>query len=322
MIKKFSLEISTATIISILLLFVHIKVARPMLLAERFWEGAGYIQIVFTAFYGAYIAHKMKNPKLVPVWRIRIWSLFSIVFFSQLFLGLIGFETFLMTGTLHFPFPALIISGPLYRGEIGFMLMFFISTILLSGPAWCSSICYFGALDGIAAQKRKPGYISYLWHKKLIGLSIIISITLILRLSALSIEFASAIAILFGIGGLSVIYLRSRKKGTMVHCTTYCPIGTIVSFTKFLSPFRMYIDTTCTQCMQCTSSCTYQALTSQDIRNLKPGLTCTYCGDCLQACHNSSIKYKLWKFSPNIARAVFICITVSLHASCLVLARI
>jgi len=293
-----------------------------MLMAERFWEDAGFIQIFFTVLYGAYVAHMMKNPKHVPVWRLRIWKLFSIVFFFQLLLGLLGLDIFLMSGNLHFPIPALIVSGPLYRGELTFMIILFLSTVLLSGPAWCSYFCYFGALDGTASQARKTGVIKHLWSYKFSGLIFVFGITLLLRIFQMPLELAIIFASAFGIGGIIIILFVSRKKKVMVHCTTYCPIGTIVSGIKYVSPFRMKINADCSQCMRCVSSCKYQALTPLDIKNLKPGHTCTYCGDCLQSCHSSSIHYTLWKFSPETARAIFLSITISLHASCLVLARI
>ena len=32
------------------------------------------------------------------------------------------------------------------------------------------------------------------------------------------------------------------EEGRMVHCTAYCPVGTVVNLTRFVNPFRMYID--------------------------------------------------------------------------------
>jgi ferredoxin-type protein NapH len=227
-----------------------------------------------------------------------------------------------MSGKLHFPIPAMIICGPIYRGEISFMIILFVSTILLSGPAWCSQICYFGALDGIAAKGKKTKTISHLWRYRLMGLIIIIGITFFMKIIVISIEPAIIITSVYGIGGLIIIFFLSRKKKLMTHCLCYCPIGTIVSIGKYLSPFRMNIKHDCSQCMQCASSCKYQALTSKDIKELKPGISCTYCGDCLVSCQSSSIQYKLWKFSPKTARLIYLCITISIHSTCMVLARI
>ena len=44
-----------------------------------------------------------------------MWLIFSIIFFTQLILGVAGVDKLLMTGKLHLPVPALIAAGPLYR---------------------------------------------------------------------------------------------------------------------------------------------------------------------------------------------------------------
>ena len=75
-------------------------------------------------------------------------------FFGQLALGIFADPIFLMTGKLHLPIPAVILAGPLYRFEGLFMPILFISTLLLSGPAWCSQLCYFGAFDAWSAGEN------------------------------------------------------------------------------------------------------------------------------------------------------------------------
>ena len=75
-------------------------------------------------------------------------------FFGQLALGIFADPIFLMTGKLHLPIPAVILAGPLYRFEGLFMPILFISTLLLSGPAWCSQLCYFGAFDAWSARGK------------------------------------------------------------------------------------------------------------------------------------------------------------------------
>ena len=55
-----------------------------------------------------------------------------------------------MTGKLHLPVPALIVAGPVYRGSVGFMLILFLCTILLVGPAWCSHLALHAAFLGVA----------------------------------------------------------------------------------------------------------------------------------------------------------------------------
>jgi len=84
----------------------------------------------------------------------------------------------------------------------------------------------------------------------------------------------------------------------------------------------MYIDKSCTLCMNCTKFCKYDAFNAIDIKNFKPSITCTLCGDCLAGCHQNSIKYKFLKMSPDSARNLYLILTISLHAACIAMARI
>lgn len=127
---------------------------RPLILPERFITGSGWLWILIIACYGAFITHKMQTPSNVPKWRKISWTIFSVVFFTQLIIGLLGVEKFLMTGKLHLPIPMMILSGPLYRGHLSVMTILFISTIILTGPAWCSQLCYFGAFDNLTAGNK------------------------------------------------------------------------------------------------------------------------------------------------------------------------
>ena len=154
-LSKYRLSFIAFFITAIILCMVQWKVSRPILMAERFVEGAGWLQVLVMASYAAWITLKMQDPLLSARWRRITWTIFSIVFFGQLALGLAGFERFLMTGKLHLPIPVMILSGPIFRGTIGFMPILFLSTLLISGPAWCSQLCYFGAMDNLAA-KGKP----------------------------------------------------------------------------------------------------------------------------------------------------------------------
>lgn len=167
---------------------VYLKVDMPMLLADRFLPGTGWIEIIIASGYAAWVYYHMKDPRHVARWRKAIWLLFTGVFFSQLLLGLVADERFLMTGELHLPVPAVILAGPLYRMQMSFMPMLFLSTV--------------------------------------------------------------------------------------------------------------------------------------NIKQRKPGMTCTYCGECLSACHQQSIRYRFAGLSPSHARNLFLVLTISLHACFLALARI
>jgi len=246
--------------------FVHWKVDRPMLMAERFIQGTGWIEILLISLYAGWITHKMLDPAQSAKWRRITWTIFTIVFFGQLAIGLAGYEKFLMTGKLHLPIPVMILAGPVFRGQISFMPILFLSTILISGPAWCSHLCYFGALDNLAAKgKTEMKPVRNKFMIKHILLLLIILITVLLRLFDVNTKLTTAIAILFGVVGIGIIISISRRRGKMIHCIVWCPIGTLVNYMKLVSPFRMYIDDSCTNCMACTRYCNYDALGKSDI---------------------------------------------------------
>ena len=152
---------------------------------------------------------------------------------------------------------------------------------------------------------------------------LVVAAALALRWMEVPVLTSTLIAGGFGVVGLLLILIVSRREGRMVHCTAYCPIGTIVNVARFVNPFRMRIDrATCTDCMACSRSCKYDALNREDIAAGKPGMTCTLCGDCVASCHAGSIQYRLFRLSPKAARNLYLFITVSLHASTMALARI
>jgi len=318
------LATSVFVLVSSLLAIVQLKPGRPLLIIERLMPGWGWAEILVVASYAALVAFNMHNPRQAPVWRKHTWTLFSVVFFGQLLAGVAGLEQFLMTGRLHLPVPAMILAGPLYRGDVSVMTLLFLSTILLSGPAWCSHLCYFGAIDNLAAGNA-PGR-KALRHKtalKATGMVATVIMALALRRAGLPSLYATILGAMAGFAGLFIVATRSRKMGSMVHCITYCPVGTLVNMFGRVNPFRMMIDgSSCTSCMACSRYCRYDALRIQDIRNRMPGYTCTCCGDCLPSCHAGSIRYRFFSLPASMARNLYLIVTVSLHAVFLALARI
>ena len=322
--KTENISAITFLLTAILLSIVQLKVENPIILLERFFPTLGWIEIFLLALYARWIAEKMLNPIQSAQWRHRIWLLFSIIFFSQLILGLIGFENFLMTGKLHVPVPAMIVAGPLYRGERFFMLILFISTVILVGPAWCSHLCYIGAWDNWAArQLKRPEQLSQWRRSAQIGiLAFIIFIALLLRIFGVPTTIATILGIIFGVIGVGVIIFWSRRKGLMTHCITYCPIGVLATWLGKINPFRIKINDTCTECQACHLVCRYDALKMEDIKNRRPGITCTLCGDCIGSCKFKSIEYRFLKIKPETVRSTFIVMVVVLHAVFLGVARI
>jgi ferredoxin-type protein NapH len=56
---------------------------------------------LMVACYGAVVAWHMQDPARVHVWRKYTWLAFSVLFFTQLILGVAWEQRFLMTGKLH-----------------------------------------------------------------------------------------------------------------------------------------------------------------------------------------------------------------------------
>ena len=179
----------------------------------------------------------------------------------------------LQTGKLHLPVPAVIVAGPLFRGEGLFMVILFLAMVAVVGPAWCSHLCYLGGWDALAAAAQKRPSAMPRWRRaaqvglpgaggggggglREIGVD----------------GFAAAwFGLGFGVAGVGIMTALSRKKGVMVHCTGYCPIGLVATWLGRLNPFRVRLDDNCTECGLCRLACRYDALSADDIRRRKPG---------------------------------------------------
>jgi len=309
----------------LLLSFVRTKVtAYPMLLADRFYPGAGWLQILLLSFYGAWAAEQISDPKKSRKMRLLIWTVFSIVFFSQLLLGLLVSSLFLMTGKLHIPVPSIILLGPLYRGEGLFMPILFLSTVILVGPAWCSHLCYFGAWDNRAALQQKRPTTLGKWAEpvRLSVLVVMILVTLLLRTLRLPSVYAAAGGLLIGGAGIAVMFFFSRRTGTMIHCRSVCPIGLLASVLGRINPLRIRINDDCNECNACHYSCRYDALSIADIQKRRAAYTCTLCGDCISSCSHSALEYRVMNFSPARSRQLFLVLVLTLHTAFMGLARI
>jgi ferredoxin len=116
--------------------------------------------------------------------------------------------------------------------------------------------------------------------------------------------------------------LVSRKSGTMVHCTAYCPIGLVNNLIGRVLPWRVTIGSGCTQCGLCSRACRYDALTPFDLKQGQPGLTCSLCGDCLPRCPHGHLGYSFPGLGRERARQVFVILVAGLHTIFLAVARI
>jgi ferredoxin len=312
-----------------LLVVVRGRAGAAMFLAERFVPGASWLTILALAVWAAYLAGRLQDVRKIADVRVRAWSLFSAVFFLQLLLGLAGIERCLMTGTLHLPVPAMIAAGPAYRGGGFFMPVLFLATVVVAGPAWCSHLCYIGAWDNLLARRRVlaqvPGQdgpprrrMDPRWYT----LIATVGVALALRVAGVGGLAATLLGATFGLVGIGIMLFASRRRGVMVHCTEWCPIGLLAVKLGKLSPFRLKVREGCRNCGLCLPTCRYGALTEEDLRRGRPGPTCTLCGDCLASCRKDQVVYKFPGLSPESARKLFVAVVAALHAVFLGVARI
>jgi len=309
------------------LAMARFKVSFPILLVDRYFPGWGWLEIAMLGVYAQWIGGLMLAPKGHRRIRPRIWGLFSAVFFLQLVLGVLGMDQMLMTGNLHLPVPALIVAGPVFRGDGFFMIILFSVTILLVGPAWCSHLCYIGAWDDAMSRLgKRPAPNPVLGRLSVAGrvTTLILCIGMALLLRSMGIPGLTAItfAAVFGLVGVGVMVFVSRKAGMMTHCTAYCPMGILANVFGKISPWRIRVGNECTKCGACFIRCRYNALDEKQIELGKPAIACTLCGDCVSACAHQQIGYRFPGLSQDNARTAFIVLVVSLHAIFLGVARI
>lgn len=307
-----------------LLGMVQAKAPLPLLLVERYLPGWGQAEIFLLSLYAAWTCGLLADPDKSPRVRPRIWLFFSAAFFIQLALGLAGLERMLMTGRLHLPVPALIAAGPIYRGGGFFMAILFGVSALLAGPAWCSHLCYIGAWDDQASRRscRRPRPMTRAAWAVRIGITGLVFLAAwLMRLLGASAWIAAGFAAFFGLVGVGVMLLPSRRRGYMVHCTAYCPMGLLANLLGKLSPWRLRIDEGCCRCGKCAAVCRYGALGPAGFTRGKPGLSCSLCGDCLSRCPHGFIRYRFPGVSSGKARAAFVVVMSVLHATFLGVAR-
>jgi polyferredoxin len=316
----------TAGLLAGSILFIaRMKGPEGILLLDRFIPGiGGWLQISAIGIYAGFISHRLLSAADTSKIRLNIWNLFSIVFFSQFLAGIFISDTFLMSGTLHVPVPALIIADPIYRATSWFMPVLFTSTMLLVGPAWCSYLCYFGSWDGRAASLRSSSQPrnGRLKAMRTTVFLMVIVLALLMRLFHVPVKYATMAAVGFGLAGILIMITVSRKRGLMVHCSSYCPIGLLSNLAGKISPFRIRIDENCLKCMKCSNVCRYDALSAEDMEKGRAGFTCTLCGDCLSSCNRGSIHYHFPGLSQQASRTMFLILVSALHAGFLGIARI
>lgn len=154
----------------------------------------------------------------------------------------------------------------------------------------------------------------------MLGFVVVVAVLMNYFVASVTVAFVAALA--FGMVGVFLMLYFSRKLGYMLHCTTYCPTGSLVTLLGKLYPLRVKIDqSSCTACNVCSTECRYDALTPIDVKSGTAGWNCTLCGDCLTSCHANSIRFSFFGLKRN-GWVIYISIIVALHAVFLALARL
>lgn len=312
--------------LGVCIVLLPIAFRRPdMLVLNRFFPGSAALEAILLAVYAAFLTERMSDVRRTMFWRSASWIAYTVWFFLQLGLGMLAESRFLLTGAIHIPVPALIISQPIFEMRLTFMIFLVLGAVFITGPAWCSHLCYLGGVDNLFSRMRPLPRSANTASKKAIKYSMAafaVAAALVCRALGMSASLAAACAIAFGVVGIGVMAFISRNRGVMMHCTVFCPIGTVVAFLKRISPFRMRIDASCTDCMRCTKHCRCGALTAADIARRVPGNDCTYCGDCVPSCPHASIRYRFFGLSAGASRTAWLTVSISLHAVFFGLGRI
>lgn len=294
---------------------------------ERLLPGWGLLQVFLPGLWAAWVAGKLGDTCAAPKIRLLVWRLFSVVFFSQLLLGLTFESRFLLSGQLHLPVPGLIAAAPIYRGGGWFMLILFGVSVLLAGAAWCSHLCYFGVWDATAAAKRKqPAQAAPAWLPRLrlaiLGLTLLTP--LFLRRGGAPLEAALACGLLLGLALIPCALFFSRRLGYSVYCQGLCPLGQLASWLGRLAPWRVRRTRSCTGCLACVRACRQGAMTRQSLATGAAGPACTLCRDCLAVCRENALSLCCWtrKWHGAAVESAFIAVLAGLHAVFLALARV
>ncbi|MCL2789245.1 MAG: 4Fe-4S binding protein [Desulfobulbus sp.] len=301
----------------------------PLLLLERFFPGWGGAQIFFIAWYGVWVATLLLDPKRSRKGRKLAWLLFSLLFYSQLALGILVLERMLMTGTLHIPVPGFIVFGPLFRGTLSMMAGLVLVATLLTGSAWCSMLCYFGPFDAIAAGNKpvKPLPPSLRWTIRYGRLCVLAAGSLVavaLPLTHQPLTIALPVAGLFVGASFFIMGRASRKYNSMMHCTTFCPMGIVINALAKISPWRIRVEPEqCDHCGACEAVCKYRAISASSRTLGKTACQCSLCMDCIPACTKQAITLRAVciPVSNPTARHIFIVLLVAIHAIFIAFAR-
>ena len=340
----------TALLVCVALLLPVWLMNPQLLVFERFFPQWGSLQLALAGIWAACAAGWLSSKK-APKVRMRLWRLFSLVFFAQLVLGLAVESRFLLSGHLHLPVPGLIVAAPIYRGGGWFMLGLFGFSTLIAGAAWCSHLCYFGVWDASAAKSHAGGPSglpvataacaaghdspaaapqpfphrapAWLAHLRLALLAFTLAVPLLLRLTGAPVDAALACGLLLGLLTVPASLLISRKAGYAAYCRGLCPLGLLAKWLGRLAPWRVRRTGSCRRCMACVRVCRQDAL-GDPATSSGANADCTLCRDCVAVCPQKALSITCYGLpgTQTWAGPTLVALLAALHAAFLAMARI
>ena len=313
------LRASVFMAVFLILYYVRKFAPTEMLLLERFFPRTGAVEIFFAACYASFAVDLLADPKKSRKARTRLWLMFACVFFAQFALGLLGVSQMLLTGRLHVPIPAFIVYGAVYRESLNAMPFIVLASTLLLGTAWCSMLCYFGPFDSLASQGRPMKPLPRLWQGFLRwgrAAVLVSGVCAVLALRYFGMDTGAAVSIALAYAALSLLLMAglSRRYGGMLHCTSFCPMGLVVSWLGRLSPWRLRVDSSaCDSCGACEKVCRWRAITPESRSRGRALLRCSLCRECLGVCHKGAISLRCACLSPECSAKLFAGVLAILH---------
>lgn len=196
--------------------------------------------------------------------------------------------------------------------DIGSVILLWVAYSLALGRGWCSWGCFWGGWDdGFSRIMRKPFLkriqknIIYIPFAVLLAVVLTSTLTLsaqycwwvcpfkavseFLEVSTAKIVVQTVIFLMLFFGLVVVLPMLTKKR---TQCAFLCPFGAMQSVTNRISPFDIVIDREkCVKCKRCIAECQFMCLDEKSLETGKPGITCTKCGKCVDACPRKAISY-------------------------------